>query len=274
MRVSRTFLSAAGLAGLALLMTVGALAQGVAPPGPPPTSCSVGGNVFTVSDGQPKIVPCSGVQGGSCTEIAYQVTGSPKNVYALAGRGVVAVTPKASIAPPCEGQGSFGKGSCHEQAIRIQSSSGVQTFKITLAGLRLRTATSVALGPGNGDAKACTILGIGLEGGPDVNQTTAKTETVNFKGCVVEFTRDAATGDVLKAVLVTDTADNGEPCTGPSVDEHGVIAPLPIEQVALTLDGVGLGAGKFGDGFISAGTESCTTRVIGGRLYTWGAPCP
>jgi hypothetical protein len=38
--------------------------------------------------------------------------------------------------------------------------------------------------------------------------------------------------------------------------------------------GTTLGKGKFGDGYISTGGDSCTTRVIGGKVYTWGTPCP
>jgi hypothetical protein len=35
-----------------------------------------------------------------------------------------------------------------------------------------------------------------------------------------------------------------------------------------------LGAGKFGEGYVHSGSNSCTTRIIGGRMYSWGSPCP
>ena len=37
---------------------------------------------------------------------------------------------------------------------------------------------------------------------------------------------------------------------------------------------ISLGEGQFGEGYVSSGTNSCTTRIIGGRVYTWGNPCP
>jgi hypothetical protein len=131
-------------------------------------------------------------------------------------------------------------------------------------------------GPSRGDDKvaACTILGIGLEGGPDPNQLTQTSERIDFKGCVVEFTRDPVTGEVEKAQLLTPTSTSGEACESPSLQKDGTIAPRPIGEIEVLLGGTPLLEPKFGDGYISTGTESCTTRVIGGRVYTWGSPCP
>jgi hypothetical protein len=47
-----------------------------------------------------------------------------------------------------------------------------------------------------------------------------------------------------------------------------------VDKLKVTLDGVDLGSGQFGSGYVSSGSASCTTRIIGGRLYTWGSPCP
>jgi hypothetical protein len=110
---------------------------------------------------------------------------------------------------PCKGipgerDPGFGRSVCHEQAIKINTRRGVTRFRITLAGLRRPSPTSVATLKKDDDdddrkrdddrkhdddrAASCTILGIGLEGGPNPDQLKQRTERVSFKGCEVEFT--------------------------------------------------------------------------------------
>jgi hypothetical protein len=241
-----------------------------APPPPPPLTCFAGDFQFTVSSG-PTFVDCDAV-GGQCTQIEYHVSPRPDgDVLALEGVGVVSVSGDRFVAAPCIGlDNGFGQGSCHEQAIQTTlDDSG--NFTITLAGLRAPAPTSV----GTSAENACRILGIGLEAGPNPAQEAQTTETVNFKGCMVQFTRDAVTGEVLQAQLLKKVSPSS--CQGPFVDgDSGVIAPQPVAALEVKLkDGTSLGKGKFGDGYISTGNESCTTRVIGGRVYTWGTqPCP
>ena len=254
-------------------------------PSPPPTSCSTGLFDVRVSSG-PTFVPCD-APGGQCTEIEYEVAPTPhrgkkpRQVFVLEGVGVWDVLPKGSQwYAPCDGipgeyDSGFGRNACHEQAIKINT-KGVTRFKIILAGLRRPSPTSVGAlkydHHDDDDVEACTILGIGLEGGPNKDQLTQTTETIDFKGCKVEFTRDPVTGDVVKAQL---TEDSPTSCEGPSLDPAtGVIAPRPVAEVEVLVNGRNLGFGKFGDGTFSTGTDSCTTRVIGARVYTWGAPCP
>jgi hypothetical protein len=265
-----------------------------APP-PPPMSCSTGDFDVRVSSG-PTFVPCD-APGGQCTEIEYVVvtTGhdhkkkKPSHVFVLQGVGVWDVEPPGSQwYAPCEGipgerDPGFGRSVCHEQAIKINTRRGVTNFKITLAGLRRPSPTSVAILTGDDHhgwkhdddrVSACTILGLGLEAGPNPDQTTLRTETIDFKGCEVEFTRDAVTEEVVEARLLTSVSDSGLPCQSPTLDEENRIKPLLAAEVEVSLGRFNLGAGKFGEGYVSTGTESCTTRVIGGRVYTWGSPCP
>ena len=232
-------------------------------------------------------VPCD-APGGLCTEIEYEVTPASvhrkrtRQVFVLEGVGVWSVLPKgARWYAPCEGipsehESGFGGDSCHEQAIEVDVGRGVTRFEVVLAGLRHSSPTSMAGLRDEHDRddglEACTILGLGLEGGPDAFQVTLRTETIDFKGCEVEFTRDPVTGEVQKARLLTETSDSGEPCQSPTLRDDGTIDPRPAGGVEVILGAVNLGVGRFGDGYISTGTESCTTRVIGGRVYTWGAP--
>jgi hypothetical protein len=250
-------------------------------PSAAPTSCNTGSFDVTVSSG-PTLVPC-GATGGQCTEIEYQVVPSPPNhkkpshVFALEGVGVWAVQgPGNQWYAPCDGDPVIGLGrnSCHEQAIKINPNASTQKFKIILAGARSTGPTSVATMKGH-DVGACRILGIGYEAGPNPDQAAQGTETIDFKGCVVQFTRDPLTGEVVKAELLTPETPSGEECQSPTLgDDNKTIAPRPVVELAVSLAGYELGTGKFGDGYISTGTDSCTTRVIGGKVYTWGSPCP
>jgi hypothetical protein len=304
MRHTKAFFSVAAPAAVVLLAGTAALADGkgrghpptsvpTPPPSPPPLSCSTDLFDVKVSSG-PTFVPCD-APSGQCTEIEYELTlrhhhwRKPREVFMLQGVGVWDVLPKGSRwYPPCQGVGGghdagFGRGSCHEQAINLSTKRRVSKFKVLLAGLRHPSPTSVAAlddddrryHHDDDDVEACTILGLGLEAGPHADQVTQKKEAVNFKGCVVEFTRDAVTEEVESARLVTTTSSSGEPCESPTLDpKDRTIEPLPAGDVEVILGGQRLGFGKIGKGYVSTGTESCTTRVIGGRLYTWGSPCP
>jgi hypothetical protein len=232
-------------------------------PSPPPTSCSTG--LFQVRvTGGPSFVSC-GAAGGQCTEIEYTVTGGiPDHVAAVEGVGVWYMAgPGNQWYQPCEGDPvtSLGKNSCHEQAAKFNPNAQVQKFKIGLAGVRKPSPTAVATKKGS-RIGVCRILGIGLESGPNPFQQVQKTETVRFKNCSVDFHYDAATGEFLSAELAPDSA---------GCDFY----ETTIDQVTLTVPGAGeLTDAKFGEGYISTGSDSCTTRIIGGKVYTWGSPCP
>lgn len=279
MRTSQTFLSRATVAALALLAATSARATDTVAPPPPPIQCTTNGVTFKVVNG-PNFVSCTGVTGGQCTELEYELSSPQTTVYALQGRGVKAVTAAGAsitVANACVGIDGLGKGSCHEQAIKMVKATlpKISNFKITLAGLRVPTRTSVGLNPSYPTTKVCEILGIGLEGGPNTNQATQNNEEINFKGCRVAFTRDPVTRAVMVAQLTADSPPN---CTGPFMSGN-IILPRPVAELELKEPGPlgkSYGKGRFADGFsFSSGKGSCTTYVIGGVVYTWGTePCP
>jgi len=296
MRTSKAFLSCTTVAAAALLLVATApMATGgshdhdsggsvpTAAPGPPPTSCSTGLFSLSVSRG-PSFVSCTPTStnpSGQCTEIEYTVTdgGTPDHVAAVEGVGIQYVTgPGNQFYAPCKGDPvtDLGENSCHEQAAKFNPNSSANTFAIGLAGERKPGPTTVATRKGLLRLGQCTILGIGLEGVASPDQTTQTTENINFKGCVVQFTRDPATGEVVKAQLLTDFGDSGIACESPTLNiGDKTIDPKPVGEIEVFVAGKDLGPGKFGDGFVSTGNDSCTTRVIGGKVYTWGTkPCP
>jgi len=277
------------VAAVGLLAATGAASDCNTPtpaPSPPPTSCSTGLFQVSVSSG-PNFVSCAATAtnpSGRCTEIGYTVSplssyAVPDQVTALEGIGIQYVTGRGGQwYPPCVGDlvNFIGVRSCHEQAAKFNPNSSAKTFAIGLAGERKPGPTTVATRKGLLRLGQCTILGIGLEGVASPDQTTQTTENINFKGCVVQFTRDPATGEVVKAQLLTDFGDSGIACESPTLNiGDKTIDPKPVGEIEVFVAGKDLGPGKFGDGFVSTGNDSCTTRVIGGKVYTWGTkPCP
>ena len=100
----------------------------------------------------------------------------------------------------------------------------------------------------------------------DENQTITKTETLNFKGCLLEFEFWLETGAVKSVTLLNPEDDCDFIDFG--IDELDLGIPATLTSPATTLDAT------FGDGFLSAGPDSCSCRVIGGRVYCWGRNCP
>ena len=209
------------------------------------------------------------------------------------------------INDPCVGDSATnsGVGSCHENAIRYNPDDVVDgPFWFAVQGLREFAATTLTLKSNKIDR--CEILGVGdlLEenvlpdgcvpscGNFDEEQTITKTEILDFKGCKARFEYNLATGSVLNFGAACDTglfptvnltnccAENpndpnciplaADPCDFPEylADDGGVTVTLPFSSGPVPIN--------FGDGLVSIGTESCSCRVIGGRIYCWGQRCP
>jgi hypothetical protein len=246
-------------------------------PTAPPTSCTIGCYQVTVTAG-PSFVSCTSPS-GQCTEIEYTVTGGvPDHVAAVEGVGIQYVDgPGNQWYQACGGDPvtGLGENACHEQAAKFNPTSSVQKFKIGLDGQRASGPTTVAIKKGS-DVGECRILGIGLDGVASLFQSTQKKETINFKGCAMTFTRDAATGAVLNVAF--DPSQSTKPsCSASGADPMACCSDLittNVDKVNLSVDGLDLGFGQLGDGYLATGNNSCTTRIIGGRVYTWGSPCP
>lgn len=296
MRVRMTaVLSCATVAGVGMLTVSSAIATGTssasrtAAPAPPPTSCVAGsykvkvvrGPVFVTSATQAACIEDATNLSGECTEIEYEVSGGsskPDHVAALQGVGIQYViggaTSGIKFYEPCEGDPLTGAGkySCHQQAAKINPSVSVQRFVIGLAGQRKPSPTTVVVKKGY-TTKACTILGMGLEGVASPFAAASTIERIDFEGCAVDFVR-SATGDVVSAKLSEDNPPSLN-CSSPFLEADGkTLTAKPVSKLKLTLDGEDLGDGQIGEGYVSSGNSSCTTRIIGGRVYTWGSPCP
>jgi hypothetical protein len=209
------------------------------------------------------------------TGIQYQITGSPDHVATVVtGDNTVVSVPAIQFYAACAGDPLTGLGrySCHERAVKVNPDPYTSKFWLVVAGQKTGVLQSLAAKKGS-CVKSVAVTGLGLPYNPF--QAAQKVETVNFKGCAVRFEYNVVTGAVVSAAL--DPTQSSKPLCGPSQNDGTCCAFNGGEDVShleLTLNGQPLGSGQFGDGYVSSGTNSCTTRVIGGRVYTWGSPCP
>lgn len=195
---------------------------------------------------------------GAYTGIQYEVTGGAQYVAALATADNVVVSGGTRHAA-CVGDPytQLGKQSCHEQAISFGCTGGDSfTFWVVVEGKKDPIPQSVAARRGY-CVKSVAVAGLGLDA-----PAAPVTETLQHGACAVEFTLNALTGTVLGAKLTPESPESCSLITG------------SVENLELKLGDTPLGFAQFGNGYVQSGTASCTTRIIGGRVYTWGSPCP
>jgi hypothetical protein len=204
---------------------------------------------------------------------------------------------------PCVGDSSTnsGVGSCHENAIRYNPEDVADgPFWFVVEGRREFSATTLTLKSNKLDR--CEILGVGdfVEenvlpdgcvpscGGFDEDQSLIKTEIIDFKGCKARFEYNLLSGAVLNFGAACDTSlfptvdytnccaenPNDPFCNG----DPNLVCEFPTYNaedgnVQVELDGIDHPV-NFGDGLWSIGQDSCSCRVIGGRIYCWGQNCP
>lgn len=270
---NKAFLSCAIVAAVGLLSAPAAMATGY-------NSCSNFNPTVEILAGP---CPVSGANPTACaasgdyTGIKYKITGSPDHVATVVTANNTVLLPSGFQAyAACAGDPvtGLGKGSCHEKAIKVNpNSAAAGQFWVVVDKTKSAALQSLVAKKGS-CSRSFAISGLGFDVNPF--QAAQKVETVNFKGCAVKFQFDVVTGAVVSAALdpieSTKTAcavgQNDETCCNFNGGED-------VSNLTLTLSGGrSLGSGVFGEGYVSSGTNSCTTRVIGGRVYTWGSPCP
>jgi len=213
---------------------------------------------------------------GPFTGIEYEIAGPAEYAATLVTRNnKVSLATGSKVFAPCAGDPMtlLGRNSCHELAVAINPDLLKDRFWVVVDGVKGAVETSMVLKKG-WCAQSFTVagLGVGDTAGPNPYRLAQRMERVEFKGCAVDFEIDPSTDEVLSARLTDESLKLG--CESPSQSGDGVIEPVSAGEAELTVRGESLGLGKFGDGYFSSGEASCTTRIIGGKLYTWGKPCP
>jgi hypothetical protein len=241
-------------------------------------TCQAG--AYTVSTAGP-------VVSGSSTSITYVITGGTLDHAATVvgtpsndcfTRGIVSVTGSSqatgnqSYAPavgdPVTG---LGKLACHEEAAKINPNGTKATFIVTVNGIRNPALKSVVVKKGS-SVNSCAIVGIG-DGGTGAPTPAPVTEIIKEPGsnCAVEFSFDRASGALLDAHV---TGDSDPDCKLTKTPAANLNLEVNTPIGSCTSPPCSLGLASFGSGYIHTGSSSCTTRFIGGSLYSWGSPCP
>lgn len=240
-------------------------------------SCSSFQPTVTVTAGPCPVGSASPVAceaAGPYTGVRYKVTGSAEYVAALvtANNGVVS---GGTVYAPCKGDPVTGLGakSCHERAVALGGCGGGASseFWVVVEGKRGPVLQSVAVKK-DSCVKSFAVTGVGYE--ISAFAALQSVESINFKGCVVDFTRDPLTGAVTNAALNLEQSNKPRCSSTGQTNCCSDVITDTVDKLSLTLNGIELGAGQIGDGYVSSGVNSCTTRVVGGRVYTWGSPCP
>jgi hypothetical protein len=204
--------------------------------------------------------------------IKYEVTGSLDHIATVvtANNDVVSV-PSIQVYDGCGTSGGgdpvtgLGKYSCHQKTLKVNTWFDTNTYfwVVVAGGPKKLLQQSVAMKKGS-CTTSVAIDGLGLDVPPAAQVTEILTHENpdTKKKCSVKFTLDSVGGNVVSAKLV----DSDPTCTLQIGDATDIEVTFPGSNTVHPL--------KFGVGYFESGSQSCTTRVIGGRVYTWGSPCP
>jgi len=239
-----------------------ALTVGIAGATDKPMSCTTdGGGNWTVTAVGPLSITCPGGLVGDCTEVRYQIVSNfgllPDHVAVLAEHDAAVVIPESRfVSPPCTGDSVtlLGTRDCSTQAVRMNQNADTHSFELAVLGAKDLTTSSIVIKKGK-VIEECRIAALGTETfNPNSQRIT--TEELTFKGCTVRIPRDPITGEAGEAVI------SGDGCVF-------VANGTPVGSGELLINGQSVGMLTYGDGALSSGTASCTTKVISNRLYTW-----
>jgi hypothetical protein len=215
--------------------------------------------------------------GNDYTGIEYTIGTTVDYVATLvtANNTVSPATGNVEEPTPCKGDSSTGLGkySCHEKAVKIDYADR-QKFWVVVKDNKQPLMTSV-VAKKYSNTYCAAVLGFGLDSvaAPVTQILTHCTDPeVSSTCCSVEFTLDQIGGSALKAKFTQESLDND--CSSPEMKADGTILGQPIGNLELVLDGRSLGSANYGIAELNSGDTSCTTKIIGGKVYTYGKPCP
>jgi hypothetical protein len=225
-----------------------------------PFQCTTNGlGSWTVTAVGPTPFSCND-DTATCTRMTYKVTRnlgrSASNVAVLVDHDTTVITPGSShVAPPCDGEGvtKIGIRDCSHKAVSLfPEESG--DYVVEAEGDRAAISSSIVLKKGN-VIEECRIASLGSQRiDPNAQMQTA--QQVTFKGCTVTIPVDPVTGEPGVATI------EGDNCVFVANAEG-------INSGELKINGIDVGTLTYGEGSVSSGESSCTTKVVNRRLYTW-----
>jgi hypothetical protein len=227
----------------------------------PVLQCTTNGGGWTVTATAPfDALPCPAEK---CTGMTYNITPhrgeTPDHVaITVDWEPQIIIPPSNFDTPPCAGDNVSGLAArdCANQTSRInQNQQKTGPFDLVVVGTLAPIHGSIVVKKGK-VLEQCRIATLGTEAFDPHAQVTL-TETLEFKGCSLTIPTDPMTGKGLPATIAgagCKIVANGE----------------PPEAMTVEINGQSIGDGTwFKDGSaFSNGDESCTNRIVGGRLYT------
>lgn len=229
-----------------------------APTTEPPMTCTTNGSGhWRVSAVGLLPTTCPTAAGGECVEIRYSITPLrgkyPDHVAVIADQSVdVVVSDSRNLFRACDGDNVTGIGirDCSTRAVRLNKQSDTQTFDLVARGAPSLVGKSIVIKKGS-IIEECRIASMGPTTCNPKAQQAAK-ETFTFDDCIVEIELDPCTGEPGVATVVS----------GDCAIDSG-----PVETLQIVINGTTQNV-TVGDGWISSGENSCTTRLFGGKKYT------
>jgi len=242
------------LATLAMLAPVGAFASDA------PVECKTSGGSWRVLASDPFPADCGAAD---CTGLSYTIvpqTGLlPDHVALLVEHDADVIVPGSrDVAAPCAGDvvTSLGARDCSSRAVRMNENTETRSFDLVVDGAKIPVGSSIVVKKGK-TIEQCRITSLGDQNfyfDPKAQVTTL--QTFDFEGCSVTIPTSVETGEGGEAAIA------GEGCVF-------VANALPVGLAKLIVDDKDVGFLSFGTGYLSSGSDSCTTRVISNRIYTW-----
>ncbi len=225
-----------------------------------PLTCTTGGGAnWTVTVNGPAPVSCAG--GEACTEIDYNITPNkglqPDHVAILVEHDIEVVPQEgATVYSACQGDSVtlLGFRDCSSQTVRLNRDAFTGFYELVGKGNTAPIGASVVVKKGK-IVEQCRIASLGRESF-DVNAQVTTNQEINFKGCIVNIPTDPTTGE-------------GGPATISGPNCVFVANAEPVSTGELLVNGQSVGILSFGNGALSSGTASCTTKVINRKIYTW-----
>jgi hypothetical protein len=236
----------------------------------PPLECITSRGTWKVVASAPRLVECP--LGGECTQIDYTVTRNvtpsftartfsnpnPDHVAVLAEHDMKVTIPAANfVQPPCKGDPTteLGERDCSSRSVRLlrnNASGGI--YPLAVEGGRSPIASSIVVKKG-GSIEQCLIASLGRDR-LDPNAQVSSAQQFVFKGCTITIPTDPISGEGGEASLV------GEGCAFVANGE-------PVGSGELLINGTSVGLLNYGEGAVSSGEASCTTRVISRKIYSF-----
>jgi len=177
----------------------------------------------------------------------------PDHVAVLVDHELTVVPSTSRYASPaCDGDGvtNIGIRDCSTQAVRMNKDSDTGYFDLIVEGSAAAVGKSIVVKKGT-VIEECRIASLAPSTCNPKAQLATK-ESFQFEDCTVEIELDPCTGEPGPATI-----------TGPcEVDS------APIGTLSLSINGGTPQVVTVGDGWISSGENSCSTKLFYGTSYT------